>query len=91
MMRAGHARRLAATAGAILGLVGCSTTGPGPAESAEPRWAANGWLTPGPSGEPELIGTFARREDCESAVEGWKQRQVVGNPIYGECLPIDTH
>ncbi|MBY0423381.1 MAG: hypothetical protein K2Q06_13825 [Parvularculaceae bacterium] len=54
-----------------------------------PRWAANGWLTPGPSGEPEIIGVFARREDCEAAVESWKQRQVVGNPIYGACLPID--
>lgn len=75
-------------------VAGCATSpppGPDSVDGKAARWAANGWLTPGPSGEPEIIGTFARREDCEAAVESWKQRQVVGNPIYGACLPIDRH
>lgn len=56
----------------------------------EPKWAANGWLTPGPTGEPEIIGLYLKRKDCEEAVRGWMSRQVVGNPIHGECLPIDN-
>ena len=76
---------------AALAMAGCATatdTESGVAQ-AEPQWAANGWLTPGPSGDPEIIGLFAEREECEAAVADWLARQVVGNPIHGECLPID--
>ncbi|MBI1365171.1 MAG: hypothetical protein GC153_04370 [Alphaproteobacteria bacterium] len=70
---------------ATVGVAACATA------SREPRWAANGWLTPGMTGEPEVIGVYARRAECESAVNEWMSRQVVGNPIHGECLPIDPH
>lgn len=59
--------------------------------AAEPRWQATGYLTPGRSDAAEIIGQFADRKDCESAAAGWMNRQVVGNPIFAECLPIDTH
>lgn len=57
----------------------------------EPQWAANGWLTPGTDSEPEIIGLYVTREACEAAVDEWMSRQVVGNPIHGDCLPIDRH
>lgn len=79
---------------AALTLAACATQkerAPDSIGDRAPRWAANGWLSPGPSGEPEIIGTFVRREDCEAAAEAWKQRQVVGNPVYAACLPIDRH
>ncbi|MEE2692218.1 MAG: hypothetical protein VX640_11835 [Pseudomonadota bacterium] len=59
--------------------------------AAAMQWAANGWLTPGPSGDPEVIGLFETRGECDAAVEAWMSRQVVGNPVHGECLPIDRH
>ncbi|MGE0409266.1 MAG: hypothetical protein AB7P23_08395 [Amphiplicatus sp.] len=55
-----------------------------------PNWAANGWLSPGRTGDPEIIGLFTERAECEQAVADWLARQVVGNPIDGACLPIDS-
>ena len=53
------------------------------------QWAAQGYLTPGPSGEPELIGVYDNEDDCVAAGEAWMSRQVVGNPVYADCLPVD--
>lgn len=75
--------------GAGASLAACATLGPERAPGPEPQWAANGWLTPGPTAEPEIIGLYVTRKECEAAVEDWLSRQVVGNPVYGECLPID--
>lgn len=55
------------------------------------QWAANGWLSPSQTGEPEIIGLFETNAACEAAVEGWMSRQVVGNPVSGQCFPIDRH
>lgn len=57
--------------------------------AAAEQWAANGWLTPGQSGEPEIIGLYITRAECEAALADWLTRQVVGNPVHGACLPID--
>ncbi|OFX03816.1 MAG: hypothetical protein A3E78_12960 [Alphaproteobacteria bacterium RIFCSPHIGHO2_12_FULL_63_12] len=54
-----------------------------------PGWTAHGYLTPGETGDPEIIGTFDSEADCQSAVDDWMSRQVVGNPVSGECLPVD--
>ncbi|MEX0645513.1 MAG: hypothetical protein WD076_09390 [Parvularculaceae bacterium] len=54
-----------------------------------PQWAGNGYLSPSSTAEPEIIGLFVTREECEEAVADWMTRQVVGNPVSGECLPID--
>lgn len=72
---------------------GCATKSASGAATAksEPRWQANGYLSPGRTLDPQIIGQFARKKDCEAAAEEWMQRQVVGNPIFAECLPIDTH
>lgn len=70
---------------AALAATSCASAPPGGA-----RWAANGWLTPGRNGEPELIGIYDTRPACQAAVDGWLSRQVVGNPIHGECLPVDS-
>ncbi len=67
----------------------CATTEP--QAPPEPKWAANGWLSPGRSGDPEIIGTYPTRAECEEAVADWLASQVVGNSIHGECLPIDKH
>ena len=53
------------------------------------EWTAQGYLTPGPSGEPEIIGVYDSEADCIAAGESWMSRQVVGNPVYADCLPVD--
>ena len=55
------------------------------------RWAAHGYLTPDPNGDPEIIGSYDSEADCRAAVDDWMSRQVVGNPVSGDCLPIDSH
>jgi len=69
----------------------CATNGGEDVGDGEPQWAANGWLTPGMSDEPEIIGLYLTRKACEAGLDEWLSRQVVGNPIHGECLPIDRH
>lgn len=53
------------------------------------EWTAQGYLTPVPRGEPEIIGVYDNKEDCVAAGEAWMSRQVVGNPVYADCLPVD--
>ncbi|HNR76850.1 MAG TPA: hypothetical protein PKM48_06945 [Parvularculaceae bacterium] len=70
------------------GVAACATQGGG-LVSDGPGWTAHGYLTPGPTSEPEIIGTYATERECRDAVDGWMSRQVVGNPVFGECLPVD--
>ncbi len=55
------------------------------------EWTAQGYLTPGPTGEPEIIGVYDNEADCVAAGQAWMSRQVVGNPVYADCLPVDHH
>ncbi|WDI31272.1 hypothetical protein PUV54_15085 [Hyphococcus flavus] len=64
----------------------CTTTG-----GAYEEWTALGYLTPGPTSEPEVIGVYERQSDCIAAGEAWMSRQVVGNPVFSECLPTDRN
>lgn len=83
-------RLLVLAAGAAALIAGCASDGPEPPVAyGQAQWAANGWLTPGPTSEPEVIGLYADKSECEKAVADWMSRQVVGNPVYGDCLPID--
>ena len=59
--------------------------------AAYPQYAAHGYLSPGPTGEPELIGIYDSMGACQAAADAWASRQVVGNPVYSECLPIDRN
>ncbi len=75
---------------AALALGACATAEePTVAAPPDPQWAANGYLSPSPTAEPEIIGLYVARADCEEAVADWMSRQVVGNPVSGECLSID--
>lgn len=68
---------------AILILVtACATT-------SQQQWAAHGYLTPGPTGDPELIGVYDNLDECNDAAEEWTTQQVVGNPVFAECYPVD--
>ncbi len=67
-------------------LAACATS-----EGAAAPWAAHGYLTPGANDDPEIIGAYASEAECRAAVEAWMSRQVVGNPVSGDCLPIDRH
>ena len=82
--------RLAALCIAASGLAACAS-GPKSEAGGEGarEWSALGWLNPGASGEPEIIGLYATEAECRAAVEYWMSRQVVGNPITGDCLPVD--
>ncbi|NWG93669.1 MAG: hypothetical protein HXY21_14365 [Parvularculaceae bacterium] len=71
-----------------LALAACAT-GKDAASAADFYWTGHGYLSPGASGEPEIIGTFATEAECREAVDYWMSRQVVGNPVSGECLPTD--
>ena len=53
------------------------------------QWTAQGYLTPGPTGEPDIIGVYDNEADCIAAGEHWTTQQVVGNPVYADCLPVD--
>ena len=59
--------------------------------SANEQWAAHGYLTPGPTSEPELIGVFVSESECKTAANEWMSRQVVGNPIFADCYPVDRN
>lgn len=78
-------RRLGLFAAAAA-LAACATTG-----ESRMKWAAHGYLTPGPNGDPEIIGAYDSEGECRAAVDAWMSRQVVGNPVSGDCLPIDSH
>lgn len=60
-----------------------------PGEGKYEEWTAQGWLTPAPSGEPEIIGLYPTKRECVAAADAWMSRQVVGNPVYANCLPVD--
>ncbi len=55
------------------------------------EWTAQGYLTPGPTGTPEIIGVYETQAECVDAGEAWMSRQVVGNPVYADCLPTDRN
>lgn len=65
-------------------MAACTTAAPNDGD-----WAAHGYLTPGPTSEPEIIGIFKTRAECHAAGENWMSRQVVGNPVFAECLRVD--
>lgn len=56
---------------------------------AGPGYTALGYLNPGMNGDPEIIGTYASEAECRAAIDYWMSRQVVGNPLSGDCLPVD--
>lgn len=53
------------------------------------EWTALGYLTPGPTTDPEVIGVYETERECREAGEAWMSRQVVGNPVSADCLPTD--
>ena len=67
-----------------LGIAACATA------SDAQQYAAHGYLTPGPTSEPELIGIYGSVDECRDAADAWASRQVVGNPVYADCYPVDT-
>ena len=81
-----HGFRVAITAAVFLSAA-CASNG---AHDVE-EWAAHGFLKPVPEGESEVIGLFDDYDDCEDAAEAWASRQVVGNPVYAACYPVDKN
>ncbi|WP_411820264.1 hypothetical protein ABFZ85_02205 [Hyphococcus formosus] len=55
------------------------------------QWAAQGYLTPGSTSEPEFIGIYESEAECRAAGQAWMSQQVVGNPVYADCLPVDQN
>jgi hypothetical protein len=55
------------------------------------EWTAQGYLSPAPTGTPEIIGVYETEAECVAAGEAWMSRQVVGNPVYADCLPTDRN
>lgn len=72
-------------AAAMFAGAGCASIG------SDPEYAAHGYLSPGPTSQSELIGVYTSRDECEAAADAWASRQVVGNPVYAECYPVDTN
>ena len=58
-------------------------------KEADGEWTAFGYLTPTPTSEPRVIGVFKFKRDCLRSADAWMARQVVGNPVFAECLPVD--
>lgn len=82
--------RAAAAVLLIASTASCATVAPPPLDPAT-QWAANAWYSPAPAGDPEIIGVFSDRRDCEEAARAWMERQVVGAPVFAACLPLDQH
>lgn len=63
----------------------------GGAANAASAWIAYGYFGPATPGRaPEVgdvIGEYQTREACERAANDWRVRQVVGAPVFAECLP----
>ncbi len=76
--------RSAIICGGILMSVACATVNSDPSG----QWAAHGYLLPG-SASSELIGVYDDKTACLAATDYWMSRQVVGNAISSECLPVD--
>ena len=69
---------------AVLLSAACATS-----QSDSIQWVAHGYLTPGPTINPEIIGVYPTRAECDAAGDAWMSRQVVGNPIFAECIRVD--
>ena len=78
-------RAIAAALALLLGA--CAHNAPQPREA----WAAHGYLRPDPTGASELIGVFDTVEECRAAADDWASRQVVGNPVFADCYPVDQN
>jgi hypothetical protein len=65
----------------------CATTD----SDGSKEFAAYGYLTPGPTSEPELIGLYPSMKECKAAGKAWMSQQIVGNPIFSECMPVDKN
>ena len=88
----GHQKRFIFLIGSsVIAASACATVDNNASDDALPKWSGNGYLTPGPTSEPEMIGLFVKKSACEAAIDDWKSRQVVGNPVFAECLPIDRN
>lgn len=38
-----------------------------------------------------MIGVFNSINGCETAADAWTSQQVVGNPVFAECYPVDQN
>lgn len=98
-----RALKVLAMAAVVALASGCATTknAGGPDIAREPEsvgadqralpaagFSAVGYRSPGSEGE--IVGTYPTIGDCEAALADWLQSQVVGNPVSGECLVVDT-
>ena len=77
--------------GALLAVIGCASSYSGQNAASGDQWAAHGYLSPSPTTEPELIGIYYSVKACRAAADEWASTQVVGNPVYAECYPVDKH
>ena len=55
------------------------------------QWVAHGYLAPGPTSNPETVGSYPTRAECDAAGDAWMSRQVVGNPIFAECILVGVN
>lgn len=65
----------------------CATT----QDSDVSEFGAYGYLSPNLDATPELIGVYDSEAACREAAKDWMSRQVVGNPVRGECYPADRN
>ena len=81
------ARHLCRSAASVAGIFFCVSCVSAPAPSQQ--YAAFGYMSPGPTGNAEVIGVFENQTDCNTAAERWMSRQVAGNPVFAECNEWD--
>ena len=73
---------------AALVLTACAST-PAPETITYVRWQAIGYLLPSQTNGQDL-GLFETLGECNAAVEGWRSKQVVGNPVSGDCIAVNV-
>lgn len=91
MIRSNKMRSRIFCSAALLACVTAASSCATSQQTAVDEFGAYGYLTPGPTSEPELIGIYASKKECREAADDWEGRQVVGNPIFAECYPVDKN
>lgn len=73
---------------ALLGFAACATA-PETDRITYTKWEAIGYLSPAQQNGEDL-GRFETLAECQAAVDGWKSKQVVGNPVDGDCIAVNV-
>ncbi|MGV6801348.1 MAG: hypothetical protein ACWA5L_05435 [bacterium] len=72
----------------ILSAIACESATEPPSLTVT-LWQATGYLSPSET-VGEDLGQYETAAECQKIVDAWKSKQVVGNPVSGECIAVNV-